>query len=571
MELPLSKIPTEFKGFIQRKPEVTTNFDSTLEFILRRLLPETLYLEREREFVRFGKRCCEDISQHAERLRIIHPELRKRNEWGEEVNELILSDSWVSMKRISSLEGVISIGYDKSLGVFARIIQFAKLAMFQPVSGMFGCPLAMTDGVAKLLENIKSDNPLFIKAFKNLTSRDPKNFWTSGQWMTERGGGSDVAGGCRTLAKLQKDGSYRLWGYKWFSSSIDADMALALGRIENEQGEVIDGSNGISCFLVVVRDENGSLNNIRMTRLKRKMGTKQLPTAELELRGTKAFLVGKPGRGIPIIAGNLVNMTRVHCAFMCSSSMGRALSLVRSHVKERVSFGSKLATKSLMIETINSLEVYYRVCMQMCMDMARLCGRAERLNDSRAHALLRIVTPIAKAYTAKISNATLLECIEVFGGVGYLEGELSTLFLDAFVNTVWEGPTNIMVLDVQRVLLKERRSLQLFFEEIEISLIGIESEKILGIMRSSIKSLKDYVFQKKDFERQGRGILFGMARVYGAHLLLAQAKWSGLAEDFVVAEMFVTGSLQNEAHHPDLFRPRDTILGIDTIKKVAKL
>ena len=80
--------------------------------------------------------------------------------------------------------------------------------------------------------------------------------------------------------------------------------------------------------------------------------------------------------------------------------------------------------------------------------------------------------------------------------MGYLEGDLSTLFLDAFVNTVWEGPTNIMVLDVQRVLLKERRSLQLFFEEIETSLIGIESEKILGIMRSSIKSLKDvFIFR----------------------------------------------------------------------------
>ena len=50
-----------------------------------------------------------------------------------------------------------------------------------------------------------------------LTSRDPERFWTSGQWMTEATGGSDV-GLSETIAR-QDGGSWRLYGRKWFTSA----------------------------------------------------------------------------------------------------------------------------------------------------------------------------------------------------------------------------------------------------------------------------------------------------------------------------------------------------------------
>eukprot|EP00494_Astrolonche_serrata_P030352 UN30619 len=143
--------------------------------------------------------------------------------------------------------------------------------MFQPVSGMFGCPLAMTDGASKLLESVLKNEKNFdhkdkvSEAYMRLTTRNSKRFWTSGQWMTERKGGSDVGYATETIAKRQKDGSYRLWGYKWFSSSIDANVAIGLARIENEKGEITEGSQGISCFLIYVRDpKTDKLNNIRV-------------------------------------------------------------------------------------------------------------------------------------------------------------------------------------------------------------------------------------------------------------------------------------------------------------------
>ena len=133
--------------------------------------------------------------------------------------------------------------------------QVAKLYMFAPSSGLFSCPLAMTDGAAATLQilGVKGD------ALKRLTSRDPKTFWTSGQWMTEPRGGSDVNSSTETVAVADNEGRWRLHGYKWFSSATDSDMALTLARV------VADGRiGGLSMFYLKTRGEDGRLNGIQV-------------------------------------------------------------------------------------------------------------------------------------------------------------------------------------------------------------------------------------------------------------------------------------------------------------------
>ena len=112
---------------------------------------------------------------------------------------------------------------------------------FLSVSGLYSCPLAMTDGAARSIESLSPEvrkNSDLTEAYARLTSRDPDLFWTSGQWMTEKRGGSDVARGTETLAVPQSDGTYRLFGYKWFSSATDSDMTLTLARIVGEDGTI---------------------------------------------------------------------------------------------------------------------------------------------------------------------------------------------------------------------------------------------------------------------------------------------------------------------------------------------
>ena len=85
-------------------------------------------------------------------------------------------------------------------------------------------------------------------------SRNPQHFWTSGQWMTEKNGGSDVgkkaeictqfndiiATSTETVALFDNEQQcHRLYGYKWFTSATDANMSLTLARSFDEYGKLI--------------------------------------------------------------------------------------------------------------------------------------------------------------------------------------------------------------------------------------------------------------------------------------------------------------------------------------------
>src|SRR5947209_7182653 len=172
--------------------------------------------------------------------------------WGRRVDRIETSDAWRALDRIAAEEGLVAIGYERRHGALSRIDQFARLYLYAPSSSTYSCPLAMTDGAARLLELYPDDVTRHV--FEHLTSRDPHRFWTSGQWMTERTGGSDVSG-TSTVARVEADGDYRLFGTKWFTSATTAPMALTLARVEGAPA----GSRGLSLFYLEVRDAQGEL------------------------------------------------------------------------------------------------------------------------------------------------------------------------------------------------------------------------------------------------------------------------------------------------------------------------
>src|SRR5690606_31056284 len=102
-------------------------------------------------------------------------------------------------------------------------------------------------------------------------------------------GGSDV-GASLSRASRDEQGEWRLYGKKWFTSAITADMALTLARPEGNG----PGGSGLALFYVETRDADGRLNNLKVERLKDKLGTRKVPTAELQLEGTRAELVTEP-------------------------------------------------------------------------------------------------------------------------------------------------------------------------------------------------------------------------------------------------------------------------------------
>lgn len=414
---------------------------------------------------------------------MIQPTLRTFNEYGVRVDEVKTSAAWKAEHVASAEEGLVALAYEKGASYVSRLQQFAKLLMYVPSSGMYSCPLAMTDGAARLLELLLMTNsvpekakPLAKEAFEHLTSRDGKQFWTSGQWMTEQASGSDVSMSTKTIARPQPDGSYKLYGFKWFTSAVDAEVSVALARIVPDDFKVGDDSVDfkqypLSCFLLRLRDPNtGKLQGIRVQRLKQKLGTKQLPTAELELDGVPAFLLSEPGRGVATIA-HLFNITRLHNSVSAVGYLRRMLAMARDYAHRRFVFGSLLAKNPLHLEGLAELDVEYRGMLYVTLEVAKVQGQIEeferqvaakkpvsegaRRANIRQQALLRILTPLSKLYTAKTAVVYCSEGIELFGAAGYMEDtKIPRILRDAQVLTIWEGTTNVCSDDVIRVFKK---------------------------------------------------------------------------------------------------------------------
>jgi alkylation response protein AidB-like acyl-CoA dehydrogenase len=177
----------------------------------------------------------------------------------------------------------------------------------------------MTDGVARCIE-LHGAKEVRELSLPRLTAREPEMFWTSGQWMTERSGGSDVSGTETVAYPSGNNNTYTIKGFKWFSSATDSDITLLLAKTP--------GATKVSLFWVRVRNDDGNLNGVRIIRLKDKFGTKQVPTAELELTGMQgAVMIGAEGEGVKVIS-SVLNITRVHCAMGCLTGMRRAFSIV---------------------------------------------------------------------------------------------------------------------------------------------------------------------------------------------------------------------------------------------------
>jgi putative acyl-CoA dehydrogenase len=258
--------------------------------------------------------------------------------------------------------------------------------------------------------------------------------------MTERSGGSDVSG-TSTVAR-RAGGEFRLHGVKWFSSATTAEIALALARSEGAP----EGNRGLTLFLLELRDEAGELRGIRVERLKDKLGTRALPTAELTLDGTPARLVGDAGQGVRKIAP-LLNVTRLYNAVCAVASMRRAVALATDYARRRVAFGKRLIDHPLHRETLAELAAEHQLALQLVLRTAELLGREETGEASPGErALLRLLTPLSKLLTGKQAVASASEVLESFGGAGYVEDTgLPRLLRDAQVLAIWEGTTNVLV------------------------------------------------------------------------------------------------------------------------------
>ncbi|WNG17832.1 acyl-CoA dehydrogenase family protein [Cystobacter fuscus] len=437
-------------SFFQEPPRLGNQYDEDilLRSYLERVLPPDLKASLEDEFRELGELSGGYFYEFQLRDRLNEPELTQWNAWGQRVDHIEVSPLWKEAEALTARRGLVAVAYERKSGDRSRVHQFALNYLIQPSLDIYSCPLAMTDGAARTLVSL-GNKELVERALPRLTSRDPATFWTSGQWMTERTGGSDV-GLTQTVARRDAEG-WRLYGTKWFTSATTAQMALTLARPEGN-GE---GGKGLALFYVETRGADGRMNGIQINRLKDKLGTRKVPTAELTLDGARAVPVAGLTDGIRNMA-SMLNVTRTWNAVASAWMMRRGLALARDYAKRRVQFGAPLAQKPLHVDTLAGLEAEFHGGFLLAFRAAELLGRMEAGTATEEELLLqRLVTPLAKLTLGRQTVHVTSEVVEGFGGAGYVEDTgVPRLLADAQVLSIWEGTTNVLSLDALRAMAR---------------------------------------------------------------------------------------------------------------------
>ena len=414
-------------------------------------MPPDAFREIEPSLQRMGEIAGGDLYRMQLADRLNEPVLTQWDAWGERIDHIEVTPLWRMAARIAAEHGVVATAYERAHGRFSRVHQCALAYLFTPSTDIYSCPLAMTDGAARTL--LRSGNGSLIeRAVPRLTTRAPERFWTSGQWMTESIGGSDV-GLSETAARLDSEGVWRLYGRKWFTSAPTSQMALTLARPAGNG----PGGRGLALFYVQTRDDNGRWRNIQINRLKDKLGTRKVPTAELTLDGTPAELVMGLTDGVRNIVP-MLNITRLWNGISAAALMRRGLALARDYARRRVVFGAPLSAQPLHIDTLAGLQAEMEGALHLAFQTAELVGLDEtgEINEEQA-ALLRLLIPVMKLTTARQAVKVASEVLEAFGGAGYVEDTgLPALLRDSQVLPIWEGTTNVLALDAWRALGRHR-------------------------------------------------------------------------------------------------------------------
>lgn len=448
--------------------------------------------------------------------------------WGERIDEIQVSPAYEELGKLGVRRGVTAIPYEAAYGPQARIVWAAVVTMWGPSSALYSCPVAMTDAAARTL--LVHGGPTDLEVVERLTTRDPERAWTSGQWMTEMTGGSDV-GRTETAARLDSQGHWRLHGIKWFTSATTSEVALTLARPEGAPA----GSKGLSLFRIHRLHDDGTRNNIVVRRLKDKLGTRSLPTAELELQGAVAYPVGEAGgNGVRRIA-TMLNLTRIHNAIGSAGSLARGLAWARAFAVAREVFGKPLFTFPAHQATLADLAVDHAAAVALVMRCAELTGKVENdLVSEEEVRVLRGLTPITKLATARWAVAGAAEAMEALGGVGYCEDSgMPALVRNTHVMPIWEGTTNVLSLDLLRATERSGAATAIIADA-RAALHGIEHDPAVAeaavAVESALRHIELHLEAVRDdvvlAQAGARSIALGLATTYACARLCLQGSWA---------------------------------------------
>lgn len=552
--------------------------DPNLRFLLDRHLedPGDRAFAEER-VAEFGRLVGGDVARRAEITDKHGPELRRYDHWGLEVDEVVHHPAWTQNKADLVRAGFVGLPWHAPRAVPAVLTAAVAYLVSQAETAIY-CGLGMTAGAADIVERYAPDG-VRDDLLRRLTSLDPDEAWEGGMFLTERQGGSDV--GANTTRAVPDGDEWRIFGEKHFCSNVDAEVFIVLARPEGAP----DGAAGLGTFIVPRVLPDGSPNGFRIKRLKPKLGTVGVPTAEVTLDGARAWLAGaardraRQGdsatgskRGLNKMM-EMVNGSRFGVALMGLGIHRRSFLEAAIYASHREQWGQRIDRYPLVRETLVDVLVELEAGLAMTFECAVATRAATSEDEGRL--LRRILVPLAKMRATREAIGAASQSLEIFGGNGYMEDwPMARQLRDAQCHTIWEGAENILCLDVRRAMRNEGAH-EALLARVERALdeangnraLAVTADAVAATLKDAREAIAHLESSSTDLQLlHARRFSYLLADLVEGALLLDEASWSlrrdGDARKAVVAQRFarrrlapprVRGILEDDRTALDLY------------------
>lgn len=450
------------------------------------------------------------------------PQLVPYDGEGRLVNHVQYNPLWEQASREIYARGIVGLNYTEAPASYLITFAMGYLTAQSDVSLL--CPVAMTGAVAHILNRFAPESIREIY-LPQLTRMDGGAL-SAGTWATEQHGGSDI--GATTTVAHAEDGHWLLNGLKWFTSNVDGGIAVATARPENAR----QGSRGLGLYLVPSLLPSGGPNPMRIRRLKDKLGTCGIATAEVDLTDTFGLEIAPPPQGFKLMMEAL-EFSRIQNAMGAAGLQRRAFLESLCFAANRQAFGDVITAFPMVQHELIQMRVELEADLALALQAAHAFDQAwaAPLHEGPVaeRTWLRLVTALAKYQTAETANRTCRAAIELIGGNGYTYDFVTPRLLrDAQVLSVWEGPANVQALEVLRLLAGRYGGFELFSARISaITEAASELPELVGILRVALaecaEAAKFVASSPDEAARHARRLMAFMARLLAAALLLEQA------------------------------------------------
>ena len=507
--------------------------DPTLQRAMRYYLTPDEFGWAEPRLVRLGALMGGPVAERAEVTDKNPPQLVKYDRWGHDISEVTIPESAKATKVDLVRDGFMGPDFRRAAeaaGVNQGPLSMASSYLLNQAEIGMSCAMGADAGMVEA--QVAKYAPPDVQEY--VLSRIASGEWVgaTGQFFTERTGGSDL-GGLETTATPNGD-SWLLNGFKWFASNLDGEAFVVLAKPEG----ATDGVRGITPFLVLKYRRDGSRNGMKIRQLKEKLGTKAVASGEVEFVDAEAFMLSGPapegeagatsdGKGMARLMA-MTNIARLGVGMMGLGCARRALVESLCYTSTRASWKTLLVKQPLMKRKLVDMIVDVEAVQALLFEGY---GYPNHQRPDRAQERSRLVPPLAKLKAARLGITAASDAIEIHGGNGYIETwPVARILRDAQINTLWEGPDNILCLDVRRAMRRENAD-KPFMARIQEAIANAgEAIPSARVVAERAKDLQSAIVACGELEGEiQEARLFPlaqfMAEVFAAAVLTERAEW----------------------------------------------